>query len=155
MSILAIDPGNVQSAYVIWDGKNIEDRGLVLNIDLIDQIQGYGIHVCDPSVLVVEMVASYGMPVGATVFETCVWIGRFIQSWRSKHHLIFRKDIKMHLCHSMRAKDSNIRQALVDRFGPPGTKKDPGITYGLSKDMWAAFAVAVTWYDINSKEHRP
>ncbi len=41
----------------------------------------------------------------------------------------------------------NIRQALIDRFGPPGKKKAPGATYGLSGDMWSALAVAVTFTD--------
>lgn len=78
--------------------------------------------------LVIEMIASYGMAVGQTVFETCVWIGRFVEiaSFNNiKFEYIYRKDEKMNLCYSMKAKDSNIRQALIDRFGPVGTKKNP------------------------------
>ena len=78
--------------------------------------------------LVIEMIASYGMPVGKEVFETCVWIGRFIQVgniYQKSNSYIYRKEEKMNLCHSMKAKDSNIRQALIDRFGPVGTKKNP------------------------------
>ncbi len=74
------------------------------------------------------MIASYGMAVGQTVFETCKWIGRFEELAFSKQIItkfIYRKDEKVNLCHSMKAKDSNIRQALIDRFGEVGTKKKP------------------------------
>lgn len=74
------------------------------------------------------MIASYGMAVGKEVFETCVWIGRFIEIAIFKNievEYIYRKDEKMNLCNSMKAKDSNIRQALIDRFGEVGTKKNP------------------------------
>jgi hypothetical protein len=101
---------------------------------------------------VIEMVASYGMAVGADVFETCVWIGRFYQVLEDRCFepgLIKRHPIKLHHCHSANAKDSNITQALVDRFAPgqpnhgKGTKASPGWFYGFKSDIWAAYALAV------------
>ena len=83
------------------------------------------------------MVACYGMPVGKEVFDTCVWIGRFIQEAYELGidcDYIYRKEEKMNLCNSMKAKDSNIRQALIDRFGTAGTKKNPGWFYGFKAD---------------------
>ncbi|MGH7470493.1 MAG: hypothetical protein ACRENP_21315 [Longimicrobiales bacterium] len=53
----------------------------------------------------------------------------------------------MHLCKNPKAKDQNIRQALIDLLGAPGTKKNPGPTYGISGDAWSALAIAVTARD--------
>jgi hypothetical protein len=90
----------------------------------------------------IEMIASYGLPVGREVFETCLWIGRFMERLDKPTRLIYRKDVKLHLCNSPRAKDGNVRQALVDKYGKPGTKKNPGKLYGISGHLWAALAVA-------------
>ena len=108
------------------------------------------------------MVASYGMPVGREVFETCVWIGRFTEALKGRCQItyIYRKDEKLTICNSPRANDATIKQALVDRFayGQPnhgkGTKKMPGWFYGFRQDVWAAYAVAVTYHDMyrNGKE---
>jgi len=57
---------------------------------------------------------------------------------------VYRKEVKIYLCGSMKAKDPNIRQALIDRLGDPGTKKNPGPTYGVKSHAWSALAVAVT-----------
>lgn len=65
------------------------------------------------------------MAVGQTVFDTCIWIGKLAQASGLKEEYILRKDEKMNICHSMKARDSNIRQALIDRFGVVGTKKNP------------------------------
>jgi hypothetical protein len=102
----------------------------------------------------IEMIASYGMPVGREVFETCVWIGRFQQALESPGtaELVYRKDVKLHLCGSPRAKDGNVRQALIDLFPATGggktpqigTKKQPGPLYGMSSHAWAALGVAIT-----------
>ncbi|WP_411887376.1 hypothetical protein [Hydrocarboniphaga effusa] len=98
--------------------------------------------------LAIEKIASYGMPVGAEVFDTCIWIGRFVQAASDvRHRLIARQAVKVHLCNSVKAKDSNIRQALIDRFGPVGTKARPGALYGVKSHAWAALAVAVTAHD--------
>lgn len=162
MRILAIDPGSEQSAYVVYEDGNITDHAIVTNKILVNRIV-----TPDPSEILyfhgveemaIEMVASYGMPVGKSVFETCVWIGRFIQAWHPKPATkVYRKtDICMHLCHSARAKDSNIRQALIDRYPATGGGKCPqigikskqGPLFGVSKDVWSALAVAVTFDEL-------
>lgn len=148
MKILAIDPGCTESAWIAYDG-NVLEFGKEPNSQLLQRVRIPQRHL---NHLAIEMVASYGMPVGKEVFETVLWIGRFIEAWGGQPHggqhtLIYRKDVKMHLCGSMKAKDGNIRQALIDRFGPPGTKANPGGTYGISKDVWSALAVAVTYSD--------
>ncbi len=110
----------------------------------------------EPRNIAIEMVACYGMPVGKEVFETCVWIGRFEQALRCNSakiiKYIYRQEEKTNLCHTMKAKDSNIRQALIDRFGVVGTKKQPGWFYGFKKDIWQAYAVGVTYYDLYLKQ---
>ena len=148
--IIAIDPGSEQSAMVWWDGKEVLRHEILKNDDLVQTISYFG--DTDNCSMVIEMVASYGMAVGKTVFETVFWIGRFYQASPIPTELIYRKEIKEYFCHSMRAKDSNIRQALIDRFGEPGVKKAPGLLHGLRKDEWSAMALAVYYVDKNQKE---
>ena len=142
MRILAIDPGTIQSGYVLYA------PGLTVIGDTIPNEQMFGmIDSMTPNVIAVEMIASYGMPVGREVFETCVWIGRYVQ-YCLEHgkpfpRFVYRKDVKMALCQSPRAKDANVWQALVDRFGEPGSKKLPGFLYGIRSHARAALAVAV------------
>lgn len=156
--ILAIDPGNIESGYVILDKelrpieigkiKNEELKYILELPSTKETIKYYAI----------EMIASYGMGVGQSVFETCVWIGRFIEVIGDNYKYIYRKDEKMNLCGSMKDKDSNIVQALIDRFAPytsnkgKGTKKEPGWFYGFKKDIWQAYSVGVTYHDMYLKE---
>jgi hypothetical protein len=152
--ILAIDPGNIESAYVVLDDNLKPVKfGKINNFDLLNDLKMDRFHYdYDIDHFVIEMIASYGMGVGKEVFETCVWIGRFAERANFKEvRYIYRKDAKMNLCGSMRAKDSNIIQALKDRFGDKGTKKDPGWFYGFSKDVWQAYAVGVTYHDVYLK----
>lgn len=156
MTVLAIDPGNTQSAYVVidtdrrplWFGKIPNDELRTLIHAMWFEWAASG----DSITTAIEMVASYGMAVGADVFETCVWIGRFDETLRRLTRaplLVKRHPIKLHHCQSAKAKDSNITQALVDRFAPgqpnrgKGTKADPGWFYGFAADVWQAYALAV------------
>jgi hypothetical protein len=149
--IYAIDPGNTQTAFVgmIDDAPIIFDK--VANQQMLDWIK----HLC-PTHIVIEMVACYGMPVGKEVFDTCVWIGRYQEAALSAGHTVsflYRSEVKMNLCNSARAKDANVRQALIDRFAKhdlkngKGTKKEPDWFYGFHADVWAAYAVGVTYMD--------
>ena len=142
MRILAIDPGTTQSAWLILESPNtIVEFGKLPN----NQI-GFVIKNADYNVLAIEMIASYGMPVGKEIFETCLWIGRYMQLAEDRDHpvkLVYRKDIKIALCGTNKAKDANVRQALIDIFGKQGTKKNKGKTYGITNDVWSALAIAV------------
>jgi len=156
MIIVGIDPGNIHSAYAAYD----EATHTVLEADKVEngQLLDYlNVQQDSQTLFAIEMIASYGMPVGATVFDTCVWIGRFyetiIGAQMMAPALVYRKDVKMYLCHTMRAKDSNIRQAIIDRFPATGggkvpqigTKKEKGPLFGIRSDIWAAIGVALTY----------
>lgn len=141
MRILAIDPGTTESGYCLFDGGRVFESGVLSNIDMLTRVQQW-----PAAHLAIEMIASYGMPVGHEVFETVRWIGRFQQAWRDPEavRFVYRQDVKLHLCKTPRAKDANVRQALIDLLGPQGTKKEPGPTYGIKSHAWAALGVAVT-----------
>ena len=140
--IFAIDPGPKASAYVRWNGVRVIESGWKENAIVRELV---ATHSANHDVAI-ENIACYGMAVGAEVFATCVEIGRFVEiATRGgvDPMLVFRKDIKLHLCGSLKAKDPNIRQALIDRFGAVGTKKNPGPLWGVKSHIWAALAVAV------------
>lgn len=155
--IVAIDPGNIQSAVCVMDAVTYAPlvHFKMPNRDVVTflrtQVSGR-----DP--VVIERVASYGMAVGREVFDTCVWIGYFaavaeLTGSPDRVHYIYRQEEKLCLCHDSRAKDQNIRRALIDRFAAHdlkngrGTKKNPDFFYGFAADQWAAFAVGCTYLD--------
>ncbi len=152
--ILAIDPGPAESAFVLYGDRAIETHGKWPNERLLVSLRNIRSELGSPfgmaDVLVIEKIASYGMPVGEEVFSTCVWSGRFAEAWGMATEWVTRGQVKMHLCQSMRAKDGNVRQALIDLFGGEaarGRRASPGPLYGVSGDVWSALAVAVTYAD--------
>ena len=171
--LIAIDPGNVESGYVVTNNDlSIIEKGKIENNLLLNILHDYltssildsafeenkeeEIHV------VIEKIASYGMSVGQSVFDTCEWVGRFVQeTYRmtdKEPTMIFRREEKINLCGTMKAKDGNIAQALIDRFAPntrnrgKGTKANEGWFYGFAKDIWQAYAIATTYHDLYLKK---
>ena len=144
-SVLAIDPGSARSAWLQFDGTRPGAFGITANDVLVRALRSGGL----TDVVVIEKIESYGMAVGAEVFDTVPWAGRFAEAaHRVPVVLLPRRAVKLALCGDSRAKDANIRQALIDRFGGSaavGRKAAPGPLYGISRDVWSALAIAVTY----------
>lgn len=165
MIIISIDPGPTKSAYVVLEHARPVPKVVAHGITENGKLPGllFDYWHCGAQRLVLEMIASYGLPVGAEVFETCVWIGRFIQHWerlsttpeRPTHARLLRKTIVTNICNNPRAKDANVRQALIDRYGGPAAIKKGGALYGIANDQWSALAVGCTWLDLWNTGQEP
>lgn len=158
--ILGIDPGNKQSAFCLVETDGL--RPLVFektdNSEFIEKcvkaIIGFG-DLADTQI-VIENMESFGMSVGRSVLDTCIYIGElkmFFELSDMDVAFVFRHEEKMIICHSMKANDATIKQALIDRFAPDtsnhgkGTKANKGFFYGFSNDVWSSYAQAVTFHD--------
>lgn len=165
MLILSIDPGTYESAYIVYDTETkkplLDHAGKCINELMVKFVRAYAVGTADS--LSIEMVASYGQRVGQSVFETCVWIGRFAQAWEENTgkrwiEVYRRKDVFAHLCPEGKPNDGAVRAAICNRYGgdvktAKGTKKNPGPLYGLKGDIFSALAVAITTAEVllNSK----
>ncbi len=145
----AIDPGPEQSGWCVLAGGRVIASGVLPNAEMLERVMTRKYRT-----MAIEMIASYGMAVGREVFETCVWIGRFMQAWHDPEavQLVYRKQVTMHLCGTTKANDSNVRRAILDLFPRTGggstpqigTKKKPGPLYGVATHAWPAIGVALT-----------
>jgi hypothetical protein len=157
--VIGLDPGTNESAIVAFNGVSVIDHRILNNALMLDTLESDSLKSqIDRVVLVVEEFESFGMAVGKEVFRTIRWAGNFEQAWRPRQSVFVpRKVVKSHLCHSTRATDANIRQALIDRFGPTpdraiGKRKAPGPLFGIKAHEWSALALAVTWFDEHGHE---
>jgi len=158
MNVIGIDPGPERSAFALWDGEHFIDQGWPDNETLLSHIKGSR----NPGHMIVEKVVHYGKrPVGADVFETAYWTGRFIQAWldrlttqRTASRISF-SETAIHHCRTTRVDSAVIRQALIDRFGPGdrkaiGLKAHPGPLYGMKGEgghKYDAAAIALVAWD--------
>jgi hypothetical protein len=160
-SLMAIDPGTTRSAWVKFV------RGVPTSYGLDDNptaLRKVGAYIGPGAQVVCEQIESYGMAVGREVFETVRWAGRFEQAFLGLNgspahacwHYLPRRAVKLEICGQPRAKDANIRQALIDLYGGKdkaiGKKAAPGPLYGMAGDVWAALAVGITF--IRQQQHR-
>lgn len=158
MRLLAIDPGTRASAWVSFETVGLKVLGFAKepNDVVLERIATLGPGAMELSL---EMIGHMGMSVGAEVFETVLWAGRFVERFfvesaeeHARVRKVMRNEVKIHLCGTVKAKDPNIRQALIDLYGGGkesatpaiGLKATPGPLYGFSADAWAALGVAVT-----------
>lgn len=143
--ILAVDPGTTESGWcLLRDGQPMYS-GVADNHQLI-----YGLPTMPADILAVEVFEARGMPIGNESIETILYTGRLMQAWPHEVRRVKRSEVKRHLCGSLKARDSNIRQVLIDRFGGAsaiGRKASPGPLYGFKSHAWAALGVAVTAMD--------
>jgi hypothetical protein len=139
--VVGIDPGPDEHGIVVLVDNKVRQKVNLRTDSAIDCL--VDIHYRHIAVIACEIIESYGMPVGRSTFQTCIRIGEIYREIPTMR-LIPRKDVKMHLCGTVRAKDANVRQALIDIYGPKGTSKNRGQTYGFNNHLWAALAVADT-----------
>lgn len=146
--LLAIDPGTTESALLIWNGA-VQFAEIAPNEAVRQRIIALASNDQDME-MAIEGVQCFGMSVGKEVFETCYFIGRLQEVWLGyarPMHLVYRQQVKLHICGTPRAKDPNIRQALIDRYGIVGTKKNKGPLFGISSHLWSALAIATYVWD--------
>ena len=164
MMILAIDPGAEKSALVFHDGIEHAWFEICENEHVFSVIKTAHQNG-NLDRVIIEKVESFMLKVGETIFETVRWSGRFEQFSRMLElpvERIPRKTIKMHLCGNSTANDSAVIAAIANRLDPyqrfgkqgKGTKKNIGPCYGFKKDIWQAYAVALTWLDFNNQAER-
>lgn len=166
MPVLGIDPGpkGKGCGWVLIDQH--------LRLDSFGQDEPQNIPFVEADIVVIEMISSYGMAVGMSVFETLIEAGRCVDralrcAYTARHqnvkvYLLPRKDIKLIICGTAQAKDPNIRRALLDKFAASGggatpqigTKARPGPLYGMKSHCWPALAAAMAWIIQTSNRER-
>jgi hypothetical protein len=149
--IIGIDPGPKQSGFVKLNARlDIMDKGKILNEELIER-RDLGFRLMpenriDNYVLAIERIVRMAPNPSGLVFVTAEWVGRFEEAFGAGEVFkIPRVEVKCFLVGG-RAKDADIRRKMIEVFGAPGTKKNPGPTHGVVGDVWQALAVAYTYY---------
>lgn len=167
MKIVAIDPAPKESAFVLVDPITLEvyDKGILKNEVLIQRKDlGFGCINLFPQdfhhyELAIERVRSMGQVAGNSLFDTSEWIGRFEQAFVGEVTKIPRIQIKVLLCGKAGARDSDVREAVLQRYQQQidndvlmpgggknpiqGTKSKPGPLYGIKTHLWQALGAAL------------
>lgn len=151
--VLAIDPGNELTGFVVVDKETRKpiEFGKIPNDELAEMMSSKSLEFDE---FVIERMESMGTLIGRTVLEACEWVGRFCQIAEClglKTNYVYRHEEKLHICGDPRAKDANIRRALIDRFAKTangkGTKKNPDFFAGFKADIWSAYCIVTVYLD--------
>jgi hypothetical protein len=158
MVIMAIDPGPIESAWVTMQDSRLLDHAKNYNDAILGRLRLLRVQHSPVDRLVIEMIQSYGsgMAVGKSTFDTCVWIGRFMEAWGAERtDLVYRPTVKTHICGNPKAKDSNVRMSLLDRYGGVEAIRKGGPLYKVTADQFSALAVAIYWQETHNAGSLP
>jgi hypothetical protein len=155
MTILAIDPGTTTSGVVSycafsqrveWAKSDMPNEGVLVAV----RDGNYDLLAC-------ESIEAMYAHVGKETIRTIRFTGRIEEAGNAigkPARLLSTHDVKKLVCGTASAKDSAVRQAIIDRLGAPGTKGEKGATYGVTKHAWRALALALT-IELNLNENSP
>lgn len=129
-SVLAFDPGNVQTGWVlvIENSDTISGVGYIGGGNTPNSILGPALERLstyvrkqkkqEPVTLVMEMMKPQGMALSGESMQTLVEIGEFRHIWKpNPWSYAFRQQIRIHTCGTAASKDKNLAQAMKDRWG--------------------------------------
>lgn len=174
--IIAIDPGERESGYVIMSGYRVEtDPYFKTSYSLkpADKVDNKTMRLIiedcvlrNPVVLTVIEKPVCRKWAGKSVSETAIWAGIFASASWGSSYMLTRSKVRWHICGSKRGNDSEIISKLIERFCPrvfhAGLERPTMIReakrkyfYGFKGDCWQAFATGVTLIDLimeNNKE---
>lgn len=153
--VMGVDPGPLESAYVLWDGEHIVEQADAKNEDILEALRdpGRSFNIVPPNVVAIEQIRGFGVMASDALFDTCWYSGRFYEAFGAhRTFMVPRKEAAAHVCGvGGISKDQFVREAIISRFGGKeravGTKKDPGPLHGVSGHRWAALAICLTWWD--------
>lgn len=122
MTLLAIDPGTTHSGVVRYSpiSRAVLFADAAMENSLVSGMLRANLRQDVPDFVVTERIAAMGMAVGAETFTTCEWIGYLSGAagmLPSELPSLTRVQVKLTLCGSVKAKDPNIRQRLLDLHG--------------------------------------
>lgn len=164
-NFIGIDPGPTHSGFVKYEGDFIQ-AFKADNATIRRRLASEGL-ADEPAILVVEFTKPYTLTMKGgrsymplEVVQAAFESGRMVESFRSfdgeplPHVLITRQEVKKALLGKTTGGDSEIRQAVIDRFGGKetaiGKKKTPGPLYGVTKDCWAAIAIVEAYRELDA-----
>lgn len=120
--ILAIDPGTSKTGYTILDQETMVPIRFakIPNEEMLELLKT----LVEDHPLVANVVCEFpvarGQMAGNDLFATIEYAGRYHQICEDlgvPFHKFDRKDVKMTVCGNNRAKDPQVRQALIDLYG--------------------------------------
>ncbi len=165
-AVLGVDPGPVESAWVILSGGQIVQADEQDNEGLLAALHnGWPCNTFPNCTMAIEGMEPYGHPPGVDTFATCVMSGRLLEAAHPslKAHLITRKPIVRHITGKLavkgRTNDQRIAEALRLRYGHKGDSRKPGPLKGITEHKMAALAIATVAADrarlqLTAKEKR-